>query len=251
LQPDLALLQEVSGIPRDVEQSFDIRVHNAVTESGKPQKFGTAVLVKGAIVQQLPLSSEYDWVNQELDRLKGNVVCYSVQTAEHSKLNVVSVHSPAWAIKVSEYPIADVKAVQLIHNPRVWATEVLWSALKKADLVDAPWIVGGDFNSSETFDREWQDSNGVRPGLRSSGNREILERMKALGFTECLRGYNGKLTPTFRNPANGRVVHQMDHLFATNPLYLLLNHCAVGDGSNIFTNSVSDHLPIVADFRYS
>ena len=77
LQPDLALLQEVSGIPRDVEQSFDIRFHNAVTESGKPQKFGTVVLVKGAIVQQLPLSSEYDWVNQELDRLKGNVVCYS------------------------------------------------------------------------------------------------------------------------------------------------------------------------------
>jgi exonuclease III len=82
LKPDVALLQEVSGIPSDVEQSFDVNLHNAVTRNNTPQRFGTAILVKGTIVGPLPLSSEYDWVNQELKRFEGNLVACTDVTGE-------------------------------------------------------------------------------------------------------------------------------------------------------------------------
>jgi exonuclease III len=248
LKPDLALLQEVSGIPADVGQSFDVKFKNAVTKTGTPQRFGTAILVKGAIVGELPLSSAYDWVNQEIKRFAGNIVSCTVATAQYPRLNVVSVYSPAWPINTSAYPIADVTAVKLIHNPRVWGTEILWSVLGKADLADAPWIVGGDFNISETFDTEWQGRNGVRFGIRSSGNREILDRMQVLGFTECLRQHNGRLVPTFKHSRRD-IAHQIDHLFVTGPLASLLGCCVVGDQLDVFLNSVSDHLPIISDFR--
>src|SRR5690606_22160307 len=110
------------------------------------------------------------------------------------------------------------------------------------------WIVGGDYNSSETFDKEWQDEHGVKYGIRSSGNREIFNRMNALGFTECLRKFNDRIIPTFKHSRN-KIIHQLDHLYVLNNLYSRLKQCNVGDASIIFGNSLSDHLPIIADFR--
>ena len=42
-----------------------------------------------------------------------------------------------------------------------------------------------------------------------------MERMNALGFYDCLRMFKGKLTPTFRTPRGGMVIHQLDHLYVT------------------------------------
>lgn len=83
--------------------------------------------------------------------------------------------------------------------------------------------MGGDLNSLETFDKEWQEKNSVRFGIRSSGNKEILERMDNLGFKECL--------------------------FVTNDLYSRIQTCTVGDQSIIFGELLRDHLPIIADFK--
>jgi exonuclease III len=73
--------------------------------------------------------------------------------------------------------------------------------------------------------------------------------MEALGFIECLRHAQGRLIPTFRNPSNSQVVHQMDHLFVSEPLAGGLVSCDVGDQTRVFGGSLSDHLPVVADFR--
>lgn len=238
LNPDIALLQEVSNIPKDIKELFDIKFHKAVGKNGKPQQFGTVVLVKGKIINELPLSSEYDWVNRELEYFAGNLVSCTVHPTGYPMLNIVSAYSPAWPIDTSKYPDIDITTVKLKQNPKLWVTEVLWSALKNANLVDMPWIVSGDLNISETFDLTF-----------GSGNREILDRMETLGFTECLRKYKGKLTPTFRSPRNGKTVHQIDHLFATDSLYSTLKNCTTGDESIIFGESISDHLPIIADFK--
>jgi len=112
--------------------------------------------------------------------------------------------------------------------------------------MDGSWIVGGDFNSSETFDGEWQDSHQLKFGIRSSGNREFLDRMKDLRFTECLREYTGKITPTFRH-SKGQAIHQLDHLFISNNIYSRIKSCRVGQ-STIFSDKLSDHLLIIADF---
>jgi len=240
LNPDIALLQEilVSNIPNNIKQSFDIKFHTAIGKTGKPQNFATAILVKGRIVNELPLSSEYDWVNQELKYFAGNLVSCVAQPTNCPTINIISVYSPAWPIDTSKYPGIDITTVRLQQNPKLWVTEILWSALKNASLEDVPWIVGGDLNTSESFDSTF-----------SSGNREVLDRMAALGFTECLKEYNGKLTPTFRNPRNDEIIHQIDHLFVTHSLSSKLEKCTTGDKETIFGKSVSDHLPIITDFK--
>lgn len=238
LNPDIALLQEVSNIPKNIKESFDIKFHKAIGKTGKSQQFGTAILVKGKIIDKLPLSSEYDWVNCELEYFAGNLVSFVVQPDGYPVLNVISAYSPAWPIDTSKYKEVDITTVKLKQNPKLWVTEILWSALKNTNLVDVPWIVGGDLNSSETFDLTF-----------SSGNREILDRMEALGFTECLKKYNAKPTPTFKNPRDGKTIHQIDHLFVTDSLFSVLKNCTLGDESTVFGKSVSDHLPIIADFE--
>ena len=72
--------------------------------------------------------------------------------------------------------------------------------------------------------------------------------MQALGFVECLAGYEMKLIPTYKNAKNGKIIHQLDHVYATANLYKAMSKAYVIDDSNVFENSLSDHLPIVADY---
>jgi exonuclease III len=110
------------------------------------------------------------------------------------------------------------------------------------------WVVVGDFNSSETFDREWQNRNGKRFSVRRSGDGEMLRRMRGLGFTESLRkSEQDPIIPTFRQ-SRGTIRHQIDHLFVSNNLIPVLEGCKVGDEATILGKSLSDHLPIIADF---
>lgn len=195
-------------------------------------------MVKGKILIQEVLVSEYDWVNSELQKYAGNLLHCKVGLATGEVYNVVSVYSPAWSVATDNYSKEQVEQIKLQQNPDIWVTELLWAGLKNSNLKFSSWIVGGDFNSSKTFDL---------PIPR--GNKEILDRMEALGFTECLRTATGRLTPTFRNPKGGEIIHQIDHLFVNEPIAQNFIDCATGDNLNIFEESISDHLPIVADFR--
>ena len=246
LQPDIALLQEIGSIPENVNKTFNVLSKLAARKTGTPQKFSTAILTRGEILKEISLQSEYDWVNSELDFFKGNFVSCIVKLPGKEPVNVISVYSPAWPVAKNRLKGIDVSLVKLKSNPDVWGTEILWAALKHM-ASDGNWIVGGDYNSSETFDKEWQDEHGIKYGIRSSGNREILDRMQPIGFTECLRGHNGKIIPTFRH-SNKEIVHQIDHLFVTNNLYQRLKGCTVGDESVIFGRLLSDHLPIIGEF---
>ncbi len=68
LNADVALLQEITSIPEDVSSAYDSVFRYAQGKTGLQQKFGTAVLVKGRINRGIELSSEWNWVNEELDR---------------------------------------------------------------------------------------------------------------------------------------------------------------------------------------
>jgi exonuclease III len=261
LKPDVALLQEVGRNHEEIEEikeAFNVKSKRATCEKGEDQTFYTAILVKGEIVEELRLSSEYPWVNDELEFFKGNLLAYRVKIGD-LLINVVSVHSPAWSIDKKRLTGVDTSPVRLkSKRSRIWATEILWSALSNKNTFsdNEKWIVGGDFNSSETFDPEWQDKNrellekkGIKNIFRSGGNKEIIDRMYALGFRECLReSNNGKPVPTYKNKyPNAYVIHQMDHLYVRN---LPGFNCRVGDQSIIIGKSpLSDHLPIIADFN--
>jgi len=249
LDADIIMLQEVVNMPQEIIDKYNVLSRVAIYKTGKPQRFSTAVLSKGKITNDIILSSDYDWVNRELDFFKGNFIGCTTQCPNQDKLNIISVYSPAWPVNKDRLQGIDVSEIKLKLNPDVWATEILWAALKNAELKNSYWIVGGDFNSSETFDKEWQIKNGKTYGLQSTGNKEILDRMVNLGFTECLRKYNnGKIIPTFKH-SKGEIAHQMDHLFVTKGLITKLNNCVVGDQSIVF-DKLSDHLPIIADFKF-
>jgi len=154
-------------------------------------------------------------------------------------LTAISVYSPAWPIDRKRLEGIDTSTVKLTQNPDVWLADLLWHCLSLRDLEgEGGWVVGGDFNLSETFD-SWNK--------KPRGNLEYLNRMVDLGLTECLREHNGGLVPTFRNPGDGKVKHQMDHLFVTGNLRSRLRSCLVGPAT-VFDAGLSDHLPIVATF---
>jgi exonuclease III len=251
LHPDLVFLQEVGSIPERIQGSFDVLSRAAVSKRGKPQRFSTAVLVKGKIAKEISLSSDKGWVNRELEFFEGNFVGCLVQPQNQETLCAVSVYCPAWPVDRDRLNGIDVSSVRLkSQKTRVWATEIIWDALKNTVSSNEKWMVGGDYNSSETFDKQWQEKNAVKFGIRSSGNREILDRMHEIGFTECLRKYNkDRIVPTFKNRSNNEIAHQIDHLFVTNNLYARLNTCTTGDQPTIFGRALSDHLPIIADFN--
>ncbi|MCD6435575.1 MAG: hypothetical protein J7L15_04240 [Clostridiales bacterium] len=249
LNPDIALLQEVGSIPKDILNKFDVLSKFATNKEGNSQKFRTVVLVKGKIIQEINLKSEFDWVNKELEFFKGNFIACNIQLANKESFNVVSVYSPAWTVGKNRLKGIDVSKVKLASNNKIWASEIIWTALKSANLNNKPWIVGGDYNSSETFDRDYQlQHGGLTGGLISDGNKEIRDRMYTIGFKECLFEFKEKLIPTFKN-ISGEIVHQLDHLYVSNSLYPRIENCKVGKRSLIFDKELSDHLPIIAEFK--
>jgi endonuclease/exonuclease/phosphatase family metal-dependent hydrolase len=239
-KPDVALLQEVAAIPVRVSEQFAFPSGPAMGRYGKPQKFSTAILVHGQVGPVIPIVGPLDWVNAELELFGGNLLARVVKPDKLQKLNVVSVHSPAWPVDRARLAGLDVSAVKLTQNPDVWVADLIWaSLLHQPPAPHDPWIIAGDFNTSETFD--------LWPG-GPRGNREYLDRMASLGLVECLRQAQGALTPTFRNPRRRAVKHQMDHLFTTRVLTDRLRSCDTGSREQVFGGGLSDHLPIIAEF---
>lgn len=230
INPDIALLQEVKELPLLNEYTsysvFPLTRHNTL------QKFQTVILVKGKILEDIELKTNKEWVNQLLDKYKGNIVAKKVLVRD-KEINLINVYSPAWPIQVS--PDIGVSDVKLKNNDHLWLADILRYALRDINQNDN-WIIGGDFNLSETFDY---------PVNR--GNKEYLDGMKELGFTECLTTYNGRLIPTFKNPADKRIDHQIDHLFVSEVLKTKVTDCRVGEHF-VFEKNMSDHLPIIVEF---
>jgi Endonuclease/Exonuclease/phosphatase family len=210
--------------------------------NGSPQYFGTAILARGRIGNVVPLVGPEDWVTAELRRFGDNVVARRVELDDWGVCTTISVYSPAWEIPAERLVGLDVTGVRLTQQRRdIWLADLLWAALAAAPPpTDDPWLIGGDFNLSATFDTFW-------PG-GPHGNQEYLDRMAALGLIECLVATQGQLIPTFRNASNGVVMHQMDHLFVTAGLAAQLTSCDVGDPTQVFGSGLSDHLPIIATF---
>ncbi|MDQ3115452.1 MAG: hypothetical protein M3Q86_02400 [Verrucomicrobiota bacterium] len=149
----------------------------------------------------------------------------------------MSVYSPAWPVDRSRLKGVDVSEVG--QNGKVWVSDLLWESLNHIQPGrDEAWIVGGDFNLSETFDA-WSAGLG--------GNRVYLDSLEELGLVECLRAAKGALTPTFRH-SRGAVKDQIDHLFTTAVLAGKRTACDAGRHEDIFETNLSDHLPIWADF---
>jgi endonuclease/exonuclease/phosphatase family metal-dependent hydrolase len=242
LDADILLLQEVTGIPEWTRSEFDLRLATPPTKMDRLQRFQSALLVRGRIGAPVTFRSKLSWVNEELERFRSNLLAYQVELRVGLLLNVACVYSPAWPVGRARLDGLDLSGVKLAQNPDVWISDLLVVGLRETPTSSLPWIVAGDFNACETFD-SWK--GGPR------GNREWLDRMAALNFTECLRYSQGALTPTFRRPGKVLAHCQIDHLFVSAELKDRLISCRVESPERIYEQGLSDHLPIVAEFNAS
>ena len=80
IDPDLALLQDVTSLPDDLHASYDLVDSVAVKRDGTDQRFKTMILVKGQIGPQIPIEFPLDWMNEEFQRMGRNLICRTVQT---------------------------------------------------------------------------------------------------------------------------------------------------------------------------
>lgn len=235
MNPDLALLQEVSSIPNEVKKDYELIFEKATTKSGNKQKFGTAILGKGELYPK-KLSSNIDGLNKLLSDFSGNLLVCSASIKDFQTLNVLSIYVPAWPIDHKNLSESDFQNLKLRNNSSLWGTELMWGSLIDRDNNNS-WVVGGDLNTSLTFDYK-----------KPRGNKEILDRMANLGFIELLYSQDNKLVPTYIHN-NKKVIHQIDHLFVEKNLASLVKNCETGDENIVFSGSLSDHLPIIADFN--
>ena len=153
LAPDVALLQEVRGLPQHVMNDYAAIQHYPVCKDGVPQRFTTAVLVRGSIGDPIPLTSSFPSVNAELQHFVGNLVGVELKPDRGPRIKAVCVYSPAWPVDRGRLSGVDVTGVRLKQSRDVWVADLLWAALASdKPQPDAYWVIGGDFNLCETFD---------------------------------------------------------------------------------------------------
>lgn len=236
---DIVLLQEVNKIPWRIRNRYQCHWMVPRYSDGSPAPSATAVLSKGSIDATPYLESDLEWVDRIHTEGRGWIVACKTTLDSGERFRVVSVYSPAFPIPEDQWADADASEVRLRNSPDLWFTEILWALLRRADISDdANWIVGGDFNSSVLFDVP-----------RDTGNREIIERLNALGLTDCLSHSRGRPVPTYQHPRK-MVDHQLDYCYVNDPMLKRLRRARVPSHEEVFdpTPRLSDHLPIVCEF---
>lgn len=234
---DVILLQEVHSLPPDLEKQYSVVSSSTVSKFGEFVARKTVVMVRGEIVEQLQFSCELPWVNGSLADLSGAFVGVKV-VIEGREVNVVSVYNPHWQIDNFIPEGTDTSGIKMDSARGLWASDLFWFCMKNNPTFQSEdWLVAGDFNLCETLDTP-----------KPKGHAEFLDRMNAIGFTDCLRSFNGKLTPTYEHHSGDELINQLDYMFTTNGLSEKLKSCETADPSIIFGEKTSDHLPVVGDF---
>ena len=236
--PDIALLQELGGLPSSVRDRYQSHIVTPRYFEAGEARFRTAILSRFPLDTSPFLSSELEWVNDIHRQQPGWIVEGRVTPAAGEEIHVVSVHSPAFHVPWESLKGRDVSTIKLRNNPKLWFTEILWSLLRQAETGSGTnWIVAGDFNSSLLFDIP-----------KDKGNAEVVERMTDLGFVDALSWRHGGPLPTFQHPG-GKVDHQLDYCYVNPPMLQRLASATVLPQDEVFgpTPRLSDHLPVVCE----
>jgi len=236
LNPDIALLQEANKIPTDILSNYEVAFECALNQSGDPVSYmKTGIAVKGKKLDSIDLFPKLLWAQKHEELFHGSVLARKVELTSGKILNVVSVHSPAWHIDISDVNENELKGIRLTKSKKVWIADLLSYSLSNIN-DDEDWIVAGDFNLCEMLDKR-------PPGP----NAEYLERMEECGWHECLRGTSGKLTPTYISRTRA---FQLDYMFVNKSFQLNLTNCYAENPELIFRQKMSDHLPVVGEINF-
>lgn len=149
---DILLLQEVINLPKYFLDNYYFVLKNAIKKDGFSQKFKTAILSRFEITEEIELKSKYKSINKQLKLNLGNYIYVKIKY-KSDIINCISLHSPAWSIDNDKLDFKDYLSIKLKNNSKICLTELIYSGLKEIININENWIIGGDFNSSETFDK--------------------------------------------------------------------------------------------------
>ena len=251
MSPDIAMLQEVNNVPSIVKDDYDVAHVKGRYFSGTEARYGTALLAKKpnwSIGSEVTWRSEHDWVNRIQETFPGWLLGRRILHKSGDHYEAVSVHARAVSVEcdIDATPelceiveSVDVSPVRLRHNSKLWFTEILWSLLRGAKIEERNWIVAGDFNSSTSYDKP-----------KNKGNGEVIARLNALGLRDCVGEHHGESVLTWAKSRKTRSpIHQLDYAYVNAPMHVRLRDVAVGGNLPEERKWLSDHLPIVCEFR--
>lgn len=165
----------------------------------------------------------------------------------------------SWAAASVEAPFGSVSAIALYGlMDELSDASVHRSLSELSGILDDPAynrlvVLGGDLNTGT----QWPEGDSFL-----ARDRNVLERIEAFGLVDCLRARRepGRLdgctcaygegcvhVRTRRDQRYPDVPYQTDYLFASRELASMLSSCEVLASEEWF--ALSDHAPIVADFR--
>jgi endonuclease/exonuclease/phosphatase family metal-dependent hydrolase len=213
LDPDFALLQESSPIEDFIPSKF-------ITEVTVKKNLRNSIFVKHGIFASLDMPDDE---GMGLNVIKADAPSYGA-------IYFISIYgnlmfSPFLHTKLEEFISLYVCELRKIHN----AKHIL---------------IAGDFNMDRMMDENPTGSRFVKKGERT--HNLFFDSIVDLGFSDCLRKFHPNYLQTYRHN-RGNYPWELDHMFATNDLYHNLQSIEVLSSEQI--NTLSDHNPIVADFK--
>ena len=238
LDPDTALLSEVNFIPDNLN-GYNSYFEYSMGDDGNPRNFKTGILSKGKIGEKIPLIAQEDWITNCLKTDTGNLVARKIKFSDGKEFNVISAylaHTPYMHEKHTD----DISSVVLPEYDKVFMGDLLWACMKQIlPSYTKPWIIGGDFNTSEFI--------GSRKN--QNANIEAIARLERLGLIETVRYHNGKPIPSWKaKQKNSKLIYQLDHLYVSESLLDGLEDAFVGDYETYVGSGLSDHMPVIAKF---
>ena len=102
-------------------------------------------------------------------------------------------------------------------------------------------LIAGDFNMDRRMDDNPTGTKFAAKGTYPTN--EFFDAILDMGFYDCMRKFNSDPVKTHRH-ARSQFPWELDHMFATEDLYARLTEIRT-----IEVPELSDHDPIVADFR--
>jgi len=243
---DIALVQEVQtkAIPDWVRRRWTII-------QGDPDIFGNAMAGWGSVIAARPLLNLRILPNlkeyHNLQLIYDYAVFGEIDLPDGSNALVYSVHAPA--SHLPEYlkmmgfeGSLSTDEMEAMAQPgdKPWALDLFFGAI--ATLVKGRrFFVGGDWNNSRLFD--------LQPKLRKRGqlpfSTMFFTRARDAGWFECHGQKNEERS--YLNPRSQP--HQLDHLFCDKVTYEKMADCSVRADWIVY--ELSDHAPLVTDFKWS
>ncbi|HEU4578249.1 MAG TPA: hypothetical protein VFS67_08345 [Polyangiaceae bacterium] len=241
LGADILLLQEVEwgAIPAFIRDTWSIIPGNELPELGDA---GWGSLI-GAPPKLHLRSRKELFTDPQLRVLYGYVVVAAVDVPAVGTLQLASVHAPARPVSALARFVkhaADFDSTAIQHlglaGLEPWCCDLAFDGLRR-HLERQRFVISGDWNNARLFDQTMPHYKGA--------SAEFFRRCKAHDWFEC-HGSKGEQCTYLKA---GSHPYQLDHTFCDRTSGNQMVACAVWQDPIL--HELSDHAPLVTDFRFA